>query len=148
MACCRLCSVQSRCPLLARRRFRRCVAGLSTARCRRLWWKVRSSPKSRAKRGIPIIGMAQLNIRPSIIMSEMMLPSQKTELQIYGRIKGLGPGGVSMMLAILHQATGADYAAIVERLKSLEADGHITLSKYSRGSRRPRNYFDDSTFFY
>jgi hypothetical protein len=80
----------------------------------------------------------------------MMLPSQKIELAIYQRIKGLGPGAVSMTLGILSAATGEDHNTLVERLKSLEAEGHITLFKNWAGARWNYRGFahGDSVFFF
>jgi hypothetical protein len=79
-----------------------------------------------------------------------MLPSQKIELGIYRRIKGLGPGTVTMTLGMLSAATGEDHATIVERLKALDADKRITLSKNLAGARWPYAGFKhgDSAFFY
>jgi hypothetical protein len=80
----------------------------------------------------------------------MMLPSQKTELAIYKYIKRLGSGAVATSLPMLSQATGQDQTVVVERLKALEADNRILLSKYSGGSPWPRAQFEgnDAKFFY
>jgi len=87
--------------------------------------------------------------RPSEYM-RAMLPHQKIELGIYERVKALGPGAVTMTLGVLSESTGEDHATITERLKSLEAEKRITLSKYSGGSIWPRASIvgDDSAFFY
>jgi DNA-binding MarR family transcriptional regulator len=79
-----------------------------------------------------------------------MLPSQKIELLIYKLIKPLGLRAVPIELATLTQATGEDQSTVVERLKSLEAENRIFLSKYSGGSVWPRKEFkdNDSKFFY
>src|SRR5258707_6628533 len=70
-----------------------------------------------------------------------MLPSEKVELEIYRRVKALGPGRASVTLPVLGQETGADRATITERLKSLEAEQRIALFKYSGGSAWPRSQF-------
>jgi len=78
-----------------------------------------------------------------------MLPSQRIELAIYRCIKPLGPRSVTMTLGTLSEATGEDHATIVERLKALEADGWISLTKYSGGHPEAREEFSgDTAFFY
>jgi hypothetical protein len=78
-----------------------------------------------------------------------MLPSQLIELKIYKRIKNIGPKA-PLNMGMLNEATGEDSGTIVERLKSLEADNRIYLSKWSGASVWPRKEFgtDDQTFFY
>jgi hypothetical protein len=79
----------------------------------------------------------------------MMLPSQKIELAIYERIKVLGPGAVSMNLGMLMTATGQDHATLVERLKDLDDEHRISLTKYSAGTPERRDRFSgDAAFFY
>ncbi|HXM59875.1 MAG TPA: hypothetical protein VN950_03395 [Terriglobales bacterium] len=78
-----------------------------------------------------------------------MLPSQKIELAIYERIKVLGSGAVSMSLGLLVAATGQDHATLVERLKGLDDERRISLTKYSGGNPEPRDRFSgDTAFFY
>lgn len=86
--------------------------------------------------------------RACTILGPDMLHSETIELKIYLRIKPLGPGSVTMTLPMLHQATGEDFAVLVERLKGLEAEGHIALFKYSGETRWARGDFPDGSFFY
>ena len=62
-----------------------------------------------------------------------MLPSERIELAIYRRVNSLGSGAVAMTLPMLAQATGADSAAVIERLRDLAAERRIGLSKYDGG---------------
>ncbi len=78
-----------------------------------------------------------------------MLPSEKTELAMYSRVKSLEPGPVTMTVPMLAEASGADHATVIERLKDLHAQQRIALSKYSGG--RPWSYEefkDDTTKFF
>jgi hypothetical protein len=79
-----------------------------------------------------------------------MLPSEKLELAIYKAVNR-GPGLVTFltMMPMLSQLTGEnDHAAIAERLKALEFNNRIALSKYVQGSTCPRGDLPDKTFFY
>jgi pyrimidine deaminase RibD-like protein len=83
-------------------------------------------------------------------MSAKILPSEKIELAIYKSInKGPGPVSHTLSIPMLSQLTGeSDHAALVERLKSLEHENRILLSKYQAGQRWPRSDSPDETFFY
>jgi TIR domain len=80
-----------------------------------------------------------------------MLPSEKLEFAIYKAVnKGPGPVNYGISISMLSRLTGEnDQAAIVDHLRSLEAENRIFLTKYLRGSPRPRPEFEnDSGFFY
>jgi hypothetical protein len=80
----------------------------------------------------------------------MMLPSEKIELAIYKAVNR-GPGPVTFLttMPMLSHITGEDdHASIADRLKALEADSRILLTKWSGGQRWPRGDSPDATFFY
>lgn len=80
-----------------------------------------------------------------------MLPSEQLELAIYSSIKrgSSGQGAWDTSMPMLSQATAeSDHNAIAERLKDLEANNRIFLSKYSGGQRWPRRDSPDRTFFH
>ena len=78
-----------------------------------------------------------------------MLPSEKLELAIYKHINALEPP-VSVTVNQLSQLTGeTSLRRIVERLKDLNADKRILLTKYKGGSRSSLSEFgNDGGFFY
>jgi hypothetical protein len=79
----------------------------------------------------------------------MMLPSERLELAIYQAIKRGPAQGLDTSVTGLFHATGEnDNGAIVERLKDLDANGRIILSKYSGRQLWPRGGTSDRTFFY
>jgi hypothetical protein len=68
-----------------------------------------------------------------------MLPSEQLELAIYQSIKRLPGPRFDVSMPMLSQATNEmDHSAIAERLKDLEDDGRICLSKYSSDQIYPR----------
>jgi hypothetical protein len=80
-----------------------------------------------------------------------MLPSERLELAIYNSIKrGLsGQGAWDTSMPMLSPVTAeSDHGAIAERLKDLEANNRILLSKYSGGQRWPRGDSPDRAFFH
>jgi diguanylate cyclase (GGDEF)-like protein len=79
-----------------------------------------------------------------------MLPSEKLELAIYKFVDALGPFAVSASVVQLSQVTGEkDYGRIIERLKDLDANNRLLLTKYKGGSRLSRPEFgNDGGFFY
>ena len=88
-------------------------------------------------------------LSPGTIIYGSMLPSERLELAIYQAIKRGPAQGLDTSITGLSLATGEnDYGAIVERLKDLEANDRILLSKYSGGQRWPRGDSPDRTFFY
>jgi len=77
-----------------------------------------------------------------------MLPSERLELAIYQAIKRVPGQRFDTSLPMLSQITGeTDHGALAERLKDLEDDGQILLSKYSGGQIWPRGDSPDRTFF-
>jgi hypothetical protein len=81
---------------------------------------------------------------------DTMLPSERLELAIYKTInRGPGPVTLDISLPMLSQLTGiSDHAAIVDRLKDLQDENRVLLSKWSGGQRWPRADSPDRTFFY
>jgi predicted nucleotide-binding protein len=78
----------------------------------------------------------------------MLLPSEKLELAIYKHVDALEPP-VNVSLPQLSQVTGEkDHAKIAERLKALDIENRISLSKYSRGQRSSRGDSPDRAFFH
>lgn len=78
-----------------------------------------------------------------------MLPSERLELAIYQAIKRVPGQRFDTSLPMFSQITGeTDHGAIAERLKDLEADGRILLSKYSGGQIWPRGDSPDRAFFH
>ncbi|MGO9087386.1 MAG: hypothetical protein ACLP6G_02710 [Terriglobales bacterium] len=78
-----------------------------------------------------------------------MLPSERLELAIYQAVKRGPAQGFDTSMPLLSQITGEmDHGAIAERLKDLEDNGRILLSKYSGGQRWPRGDSPDRTFFH
>jgi Protein of unknown function (Hypoth_ymh) len=80
----------------------------------------------------------------------MLLPSERIELAIYKFVKQLGPLPANVSVTQLSQITGeSDSGRIVERLKDLEANGRLSLSKHSGGQRwPPANFNSDAAFYY
>lgn len=77
-----------------------------------------------------------------------MLPSEQTELAIYKHVDAL-QSPVHVGITQLSQITGEnDYRRIIERLKDLESNNRIRLSKFNGGGIWPRGETPDSTFFY
>jgi hypothetical protein len=82
---------------------------------------------------------------------DVMLPSERLELAIYNAVKrgSSGQSELHTSMPVLSQMTGEnEHGAIAERLKDLEANGRILLTKYSGGQRWPRRDFPDRTFFH
>lgn len=80
---------------------------------------------------------------------DTMLPAERLELAIYNAIRRGSSHQLDTSVTMLFHETGEhDYGAIVERLKDLEANGRILLSKYSGGQLWPRGDSPDRTFFY
>jgi hypothetical protein len=78
-----------------------------------------------------------------------MLPSERLELAIYQAIKHVPGPRFDTSLPMLSQITSeTDHGAIAERLKDLEDEGRIHLSKYSGGQIWPRGDSPDRTFFH
>ncbi len=78
-----------------------------------------------------------------------MLPSERLELAIYKAINRKPGMALDTSIPTLFGMTEeSDHAAIVERLKDLEANDRIILSKYSGGQRWPHADSPDRTFFY
>ena len=80
-----------------------------------------------------------------------MLPSEKLELAIYKAVnRGAGPVTLVTSMPLLSQLIGQqDHAAIADRLKALEADHRIELSKW-RGDQRLPPFLSrrDEAFFH
>ena len=78
-----------------------------------------------------------------------LLPSEKLELAIYKYIAPLHPP-VQVSLPYLAQVIGeSDARKIVERLKDLEVEKRLLLSKYSGGQQwPPQKFSSDAVFFY
>jgi hypothetical protein len=77
-----------------------------------------------------------------------MLPSQKIELAIYHRIKLREPGPANITLGVLIAEIGQDHITIVERLKGLDEERRISLTKLSGGHPDPRALFSGDTAFF
>jgi len=80
-----------------------------------------------------------------------MLPAERLELAIYNAIKGgsSGQNAWDTSMPMLSRVTAEnDDGAIAERLKDLEFNNRILLSKYSGGQRWPRGDSPDRTFFH
>jgi len=77
-----------------------------------------------------------------------LLPSEKLELAIYKYVAALHPP-VQVSLPYLAQILGeSDLGKIVERLKDLEANKHLLLTKYSGGQQWPPEKFSSDAVFY
>ncbi len=69
------------------------------------------------------------------------LPSERLELAIYRHVSALHPP-VPVSLPQLSQIVGQnEHSKIVERLKDLESNNRIVLTKYSGGQRLPPRQF-------
>jgi hypothetical protein len=79
-----------------------------------------------------------------------MLPAEKLELAIYKHVKALEPQPANVSLPFLSQVVGeSNHGRIVERLKDLELENRILLSRYKGGSRLSRGEFgNDGGFFH
>jgi pyrimidine deaminase RibD-like protein len=80
----------------------------------------------------------------------MMLPSEKIELAIYKAVdKGRGPVTFITTMPLLARLTGEDdHPSIADRLKALEADNRLKLSKWQGNRMWPRGDSPDHFFFY
>jgi hypothetical protein len=86
----------------------------------------------------------------SVIILAMMLRSERIELAIYKAVNR-GPGPVTLVttMPMLSQLTGEeDHAAIADRLKALDADNRLKLSKWQGNQMWPRGDSPDRFFFY
>lgn len=82
-------------------------------------------------------------------MLAVILPAEKLELLIYKYVNALHPP-VNVTVNQLSQVTGEkDHGRIVERLKDLDANHRMQLTKSKGGSRLSRSEFgNDGGFFY
>jgi hypothetical protein len=77
-----------------------------------------------------------------------MLPSERLELAIYKHVSALHPP-VHVSLPQLSQIVSeSDHRNIVERLKDLEINNRVLLTKYSGGQRLPPASFPSEAAFY